>query len=121
MQILLMCQHESGQVAFNAEFIEGLPVPQRRYDIRNYQVVLDGGFADVIVHHDADELLKNPLYRMPTPAEQEQMAGRPFKVGELQESASISTASQVEALVGDIVTGDIPASPPAVLKRKKAN
>lgn len=42
--------------------------------IRDHQVTLDNGLADDIVHHDVDELLKNPLYRMPTPAEQEAWA-----------------------------------------------
>lgn len=87
MEIILMCPGaESGQSAFRAEMIEGIQAPERRYNIVNGRVVLSG-YEDSVLHHDADELLKNPLYRMPTPAEQNEMAGQPFKVGELQESA----------------------------------
>ena len=88
MQITLMCAHETGQAAFPEELIEGLPAPERHYDIIDGQIVLSG-YADTILHHDADELLKQPIFRMPTPAEQDEMAGRPFKVGELQESVSV--------------------------------
>lgn len=72
MQILLMCAHEYGSVSFPVQWIDGHHVPARRYEIRSHQVILDNGLAEPILHHDAEELLRNPLYRMPTPAEQEQ-------------------------------------------------
>lgn len=82
MQIILKCKYTYGSVGFRAERIEGLPVDERHYEIAGGQVVLSG--EDFIIHHDADVLLATPnnVYRMPTPAEQEQMA-------QAQEQASI--------------------------------
>lgn len=99
MQMLLICAHESGQAAFAAKWIEGIPAPERRYQIIDHRVVLDNGFADAIIHHDVEELLRNPLYRMPTPAEQE---------------AWMHTEQKKTVLEED----DTPVAPPAVSKKK---
>lgn len=87
MQIILICHDRYGSVAFRAETIEGLTVLPRRYTIENYQVTLEG-WPDEILHHDAEELLKNPLFRMPTPAELDAMAEAERAASTVQEDAS---------------------------------
>lgn len=86
MQITLMCHDKYGSVAFGAAIIEGLAVFPRRYTIENYRVVLDG-YPDEVLHHDAEELLKNPFYRMPTPREQTAMVEAERVASSVQEDA----------------------------------
>lgn len=94
MEILLMCPGAStGQAAFVAELIEGIRAPERRYDIKDGKIVLSG-FDEVILHHDADELLVNPMYRMPTPAEQEQMAQAQMKISTAEEDAAAKDVAE---------------------------
>lgn len=118
MEITLMCAHQSGQAAFNAEWIEGIPAPQRRYDICGGKVVL-AGYSDTILHHDAEDLLKQSIFRMPTPAEQEAWTGlhkaTDVPANMIQESVELTTfTTQVQRANGDgeaILTeqGDGPA------------
>ena len=70
--ITLKCSASTGSAAFHAEMIEGIQVPSRRYAITDNEIRLDG-FDEIILQHDAQELLNMPdgLYRMPTPAEQD--------------------------------------------------
>ncbi len=88
MQIVLVCLNGSGSAAFPASTIEGLPVPARKYPVIGYRVVLEG-FADAVLHSDADELLAMPgeLFRLPTPAEQEAMAKATEQASMVQEDA----------------------------------
>lgn len=72
MQIVLMCVHEAATTALSATRVQGEEVPDRWYTVENHRVVLSG-WPDVVLHHDATELLRNPIFRMPTPAEQEAM------------------------------------------------
>lgn len=67
MQIILICRNSHGSVAFPKELVEGHHAPERRYEIVDHHVTLEG-HPDIILHHDADELLAMPdgLYRMPT-------------------------------------------------------
>lgn len=94
MQITLMCHDKYGSVSFRAETIEGLTVLPRRYTIQNYQVTL-ADYPDEILHHDAEELLKNPLFRMPTPAELDAMAEAERAASSVQEvSPTVSAPKQ---------------------------
>lgn len=116
MQIILMCQHESGSVAFHAKFIDGIPAPERRYDIRNHQVILDNGLAEAILHHDAEELLRNSLYRLPTPAEQEAMAKAS------QQAMTVQEQEEYQELAEDLKEEEESQQatvPPAVQKPKR--
>jgi hypothetical protein len=97
MQITLKCVYESGSVGFPAECIEGLPISERRYVILDGLVIIAG--AEYVVHHDVAELLKQPIYCMLTPAEQEQMAAQGEAAGMAQE---------------DTGQGEAPDIPPAV-------
>lgn len=114
MKIVLICKHKNGQASFAAEQIEGIPAPERRYDIIDGTIKLSG-YPDVVIHHDADELLRGHagIYRMPTPQEQNEMATaeqrksqaeeylhalHPF---EIQEEATIPIAEIEEAEQGD--------------------
>lgn len=140
MQILLMCAHAYGSVGFPAKWIDGHHAPERRYAIRNGQVILDNGLAEAILHHDAEELLKNPLYRMPTPAEQEARVGlhqaTNVPANMIQESAGesampavvVTGIDQYEQPVSEVVPVDMEAqeleaeyqqavAPPAKQKR----
>lgn len=95
MQILLLCPGAStGQAAFRAELIEGIWAPERRYDIQDGKIVLSG-FDEVILHHDADELLKQSLFRMPTPAEQEATTQQAQQSGQILESTELSDVPSV--------------------------
>lgn len=85
MQITLKCIYESGSVAFPAERIEGLPVAARQYAIVNNLLTVAG--AEVVVHHDVEQLLQQPIYRMLTPAEQEALATQVEAANMVQESA----------------------------------
>lgn len=85
MQITLKCVYESGSASFPAERIEGLPVAARQYAIVSGLLTVAG--AEVVVHHDVEQLLQQPIYRMLTPAEQEQMATQVEAAGMVQESA----------------------------------
>jgi hypothetical protein len=73
--ITLKCIYKAGSVAFRAEMIEALPVAERRYTIKDGEVTLSG-YPDIVLSHDAAELLAMPdgLYRMPTLHEQNQAA-----------------------------------------------
>jgi hypothetical protein len=73
MQIVLICQYESGGIGLNAARIDGVHVPERHYEIVNHQVLLEGD--DSVIHHDVDELLAmGDLYRLPKPKEQDAIA-----------------------------------------------
>lgn len=87
MQITLKCRHSHGSASFPAELIEGHHAPDRRYEIKEHEVVLKG-HMDVILHHDADALLAMPgeLYRLPTLEEQEQATSAKRKASTAQES-----------------------------------
>src|SRR5579885_23258 len=90
MEIVLLCPGvHSGQAAFQAELIEGIPAPERHYNIQDGKIVLSG-FSDVVLHHDAEELLNQSLFRMPTPQEQEQMVQQAQQSGTIQESPELS-------------------------------
>lgn len=95
MEIMLMCKNSSGSVAFSAGLVEGLPAPTRKYLIVDGKITLSG-YSDAILHHDADELLNMPsgLYRMPTPAEQEQMFQEAQQASMAQESVPADTTEQ---------------------------
>jgi|SRR5579884_880185 len=86
MQIILKCRDEHGSVAFSVEQIEGLPAPERRYEIVDHQVTLSG-HADVILHHDAEKLLEIPIFRMLTSAEQDALAEAERAASSVQENA----------------------------------
>ena len=90
MQIILVCRDEKGSASFPAEMIEGVHAPARRYEIANNQVILDG-YDDIVLHHDADALLAMPdgLYRMQTPAEQNEKASSRRKAKTVEESAPL--------------------------------
>jgi hypothetical protein len=107
MQITLKCQYVTGSVGFPAERIEGLPAPERRYVILDGLVIIAG--AEYVVHRDVAELLKQPIYRMLTPAEQEQMAAQVEAAGMAQES------------VGQGEAPDIPPAVETASSKKKAS
>lgn len=108
MQITLMCPGAiSGQAAFPAELIEGIPTPERRYQIIDGTITLSG-FSDSVLHHDAEELLKNGLYRMPTPTEQDEMAQAAQQASMVQEEAILIASTE-----------DTPIDPPALSNDKK--
>lgn len=83
MQFLLICQRESGCIAFPVEMIGKVKAPERCYTIRDGQILVSG-YPDVVLHDDVQKLLKNALFRMPTPIEQE--AWIKTQQGEIQES-----------------------------------
>ena len=95
MEIKLICRDVSGSVAFSAGLIDGLPAPERRYEIAEHQVVL-AGYDDYVLHHDADELLAMPngMYRMPTPAEQDAQAQAQQQASVVQEDAPPADSGQ---------------------------
>src|ERR1700719_2430036 len=93
MHIVLLCRDEKGSVAFSAEQVEGLPAPERRYAIVDQTVTLSG-YDDVILHHDADVLLANPLYRMPTAAEQDGLAEEARAASSVQEAEKKKTKAE---------------------------
>ncbi len=95
MEILVLCQNLSGSVAFSAGLIEGVPVPARIYPIADGKLTLSG-YADSILQHDLEELLQMPngLYRLPTPAEQEQFARAREAARQLQESVEQTSEDQ---------------------------
>ena len=88
MQIVLICRDEKGSASFPAELIEGMRAPARRYEIVNNQIILDG-YDDIVLHHDADALLAMPdgLYRMQTPAEQNEKASSKRRAKTVEEVA----------------------------------
>lgn len=118
MQIILMATVESGQAAFSAEQIEGIPAPERRYDIVNGRVVL-AGFPDVVLHHDADILLASSIYRMPTPAEQKKMAQEAQQASQAQESAPAEQSARDEPIDPPALDNEQISDPPA--SKKKAS
>lgn len=131
MEIVLMCPGaESGQSAFLPEMIEGIPAPERRYNILNGKITL-AGQPDAVLHHDADELLKQSIFRMPTLQEQEQMFQEAQQASMAQESAPADTAEQGVVLDGSEQAPDgsdngeqtpPDSQPPAVdNKQKKAS
>ena len=86
MQIVLICQYESGGIGLNAARIDGVQVAERHYEIVNHQVVLEGD--DAVVHHDVDELLSmGDLYRLPKPKEQDAIAKAKQDASSSQEQA----------------------------------
>ncbi len=95
MQITLKCAHESGSAAFSAEMIEAVQAPERRYEIVNGMVILDG-YPDVVLHHDADELLRNPLYRMLTPGEQDALAAKEQADSSVAESVPVVSVAETK-------------------------
>jgi len=97
MEIMLLCENNTGQAAFPAEIIEGIPVPERHYGIIDGMLTLSG-FSDVILHHDAEELLKQSLFRLPTPAEQEKLAKAAREASQIQEGAEQGETSAPPAL-----------------------
>ena len=88
MHIILICRHSHGQVSFPASLIEGRHAPERRYEIVDHHVTLEG-HLDIILHHDADELLAMPgkMYGMPTPAEMDELAEGARQAAMVQEDA----------------------------------
>ncbi len=91
MEITLICKHETGQATFPAKRISGHQASERRYNIVDHKVVLEGHHDDVL-KADAQELLAMPdgLYRMPTAAEQEQWQKETEKAKQIQENAEKS-------------------------------
>lgn len=87
MHITLMATFDSGQVGFSPERIEGIDAPRRSYNVVNGKLTL-AGQHELVLHHDAQELLALPdgLYRLPTPAEQEAWATEQAKAGQIQET-----------------------------------
>lgn len=118
MQITLKCKHSYGMVSFPASRIEGLPIPERHYDIVNGFVTLVG-YNDTVLHHDCEELLAMPngLYRMPTPAEQEALTQQAQQASTAQENAPVVNLDGTEQ--GNAPLD--PNEPPAMDKKQKAN
>lgn len=85
MQITLKCVYESGSASFPAERIEGLPVAARQYAIVSGLLTVAG--AEVVVHHDVEQLLQQGIYRMLIPQEQEALAKEADAAGMVQEIA----------------------------------
>lgn len=83
MSILLICLHESGQVSLHGH----------HYVIQCHAVVLHGYPAEVL-RRDADELLgwgprlPGPIYRLPTPGEQEHFMQTQRAKGMIQEGGT---------------------------------
>ena len=87
MRLILKCVNPSGSVACPAGLIDGLPVPERHYQIVENQLVLEG--PDYIVHHDADDLLaQGVLFRMLTPKEQKALVQEAEQASLVEESAA---------------------------------
>lgn len=95
--------------------LAGFAVPQRRYSISNHLVVLTG--PDVVVHHDADELLGMPdgLYRVLTPGEQEAMVATQTKQGMIQEQEPATPPDMPDAPDAP-VEEEAPTTTPALLE-----
>lgn len=94
MQIILICQYETGGVGLNATRIDGQAVPERQYAIVNHHLLLEGDNESVI-HHDVDELLAmGDLYRLPTPAESDAFAEAQRAAASVQESDPAKDASK---------------------------
>lgn len=70
MQILLFCENASAIITLESERIEGVAVQRRHYPVRDHIAVLEG-YADAVLHHDAENLLARRLYRELTPEEQD--------------------------------------------------
>jgi len=68
MSILLICRNASAIITLEAE--HGVSVSRRHYPVRDHIAVLDG-YPDAVLKHDADALLAQEAYRLPTPDEQE--------------------------------------------------
>lgn len=87
MEIILVSKHETGQAALHAKRIGGHLAPERQYHIINHKLTLSG-HPDKVLKSDAQELLNMPngLYRMPTPAEQEQWRREEQEANQIQES-----------------------------------
>jgi hypothetical protein len=84
MSILLICRHESAIVTLDAQIIEGVQVNRRHYSVRDHHMTLDG-YPDAVLHHDAEQLLAQEIYRLPTPEEQERFTQAERTKGMVQE------------------------------------
>jgi len=73
MSILLICRNASAIITRDAETIEGKRVQRRHYPVREHMAILQG-YPDEVLRHDADALLAQEAYRLPTPDEQERCA-----------------------------------------------
>ncbi len=93
--IVLKCAALSGSAAFPSELIEGLPVPERRYDIANGEITLDG-YAESVLHHDMLTLLSMPdgLYRPMTPSEQNARTQAARLASTVEEVAPVTPAKK---------------------------
>lgn len=123
MQILLKCRNVSGSIALSAGTVAGLLVPERRYQITNHLVILEG-FSEVVLHHDADQLLAQDdgLFRMLTPAEQDAITDQQRATASVQESVSPESApsqSAQEASADNSSAEPADSQPPALLDKIK--
>lgn len=82
--ILLFCENVSAIVTLEAETIGGVRVERRHYVVRNHMADICG-YADAVLHHDAEKLLSSHLYRQPTPEEQDRFMQARRAKGMIQE------------------------------------
>jgi|SRR5581483_2597740 len=90
MPITLKCKYESGSVALHVDNINGFVVHERRYEIADYEVILDG-YDEAVLKHDAQQLLMMPngLYAMPTPKEQNVKAEAQRQAATVEETVPV--------------------------------
>lgn len=89
--ILLYCDHESGQSALQAACINGIEVGQRRYNVRDHFVEVDGAGYNTVALHDAEHLCQHAIYRLATPEEQDAYRSAADNAQRLREEASKPT------------------------------